>query len=168
MLRTLVNVNPVQEMRAFEEMFDRMFGTPTRPTNAPTTLPVDITEREGKLFVRAAVPGVEPSDLEVAIEENVLTIRGETRHEAQNGNEKVYRREVSYGAFARSIRLPDGLDLNLVDAEFKNGVVTISIPRMVEEKPKTLRVPIRTSEGQTPVIEANVQTTPSEENEPQS
>lgn len=145
MLRTLVNVNPAREAQAFEELFDRMFGVPTRPTSGSTTLPVDITERENKLFVKAAVPGVEPEQLEVSIENNVLTVRGETRAEAASDDEKVYRREVSYGSFARSIRLPEGLDLENVDAEFKNGMVTITLPRLPEEKPKALKVNVRTA-----------------------
>ena len=76
----------------------------------------------------------------------MLTIRGETRHEAQSEDEKVYRRELSYGKFARSIRLPEGLNVDAAEADFKNGVVTVSIPRLPEEKPKTLQVNVRTNE----------------------
>lgn len=143
-MRTLVNVNPAAELRAMEEMFDRVFGAPARTSTA--SLPIDITEREGKLFVRAAVPGVEPGELDIQIEKNVLTIRGETKAEAATEDEKVYRREVSYGAFARSIRLPEGLDLDAADAEFKNGMVTVTLPRLPEEKPKALKVNVRSSE----------------------
>lgn len=151
-MRTLVNLNPAGELRTMEEVFDRLLGGPFRTVGESTpvaaSLPVDITEREGKLFVRAAVPGVAPEELEVQIEKNVLTIRGESRHESATEDEKVYRREVSYGKFARSIRLPEGLDLNTADAEFKNGIVTISIPRLPEEKPKSLKVNVRTTEAQ--------------------
>jgi HSP20 family protein len=146
MLRTLVNLNPSSEYRSIEELFDRMFGTPTRPTPGATTLPIDVTENEGALIVKAAVPGVEPGELNVTIENNVLTIRGETRHESNGENEKVYRREVSYGAFARSIRLPENLNLEAVDAEFKNGLVTIKLPRQPEEKPKALKINVRGGE----------------------
>jgi len=146
MLRTLVNVNPTHEARAFEEIFERMFGTPTRPTPSATTLPVDITEKENRLIVKAAVPGIEPEELDVQIENNVLTIKGETRHETVE-DEKVYRREVSYGAFSRSIRLPENLQLDAVEAEFKNGFVTISIPRAPEEKPKALKISVRKAES---------------------
>jgi len=147
-MKTLVNWNPTADFRAMDEMFDRLFGAPVRPAtgNVAASLPVDITEREGKLFVRAAVPGVDPKDLDVQVENNVLTIRGETRSEGSHQDEKVYRREVQYGAFARSIRLPEGLDLNSIDAEFRNGVVTITLPRLIEEKPKALKVAIRNAE----------------------
>ena len=147
MLRTLVNLNPANEFRTIEELFDGLFGTPSRPTPAATTLPIDITENEGTLFVRAAVPGIEPEALDVNIEKNILTIRGETKHESSGENEKVYRREVSYGAFSRSVRLPDGLNLEAVDAEFKNGFVTIKLPRIPEEKPKALKINVRPAES---------------------
>lgn len=129
------------------KIFDRLIGSPYRPTApAVSSLPIDITEHDGKLFVRAAVPGVEPGQLDIQIEKNVLTIRGESRQETENKEEKVYRREVSYGAFARSIRLPEGLNLETVEADFKNGIVTVTLPRLPEEKPKTLKVNVRGSE----------------------
>jgi HSP20 family protein len=149
MLRTLVNMNPTTEARAFEDMFDRLFGAPIRPAANPSgTLPLDIYERDGKLTFKASVPGIDPKDLEIQIENGVLTIRGETRHEEEQKDEKIYRREVSYGSFSRSVRLPENLNLEEVDAEFKNGLVTISVPRLPEEKPKALKIAVRTSEPQ--------------------
>ncbi len=157
MLRTLVNLNPANEFRSIEEAFESLFGSPSRTNPNLTTLAVDITEHEGNLFVRAAVPGVEPSELNITIEKNVLTIRGESRQDSVGETEKVYRREVSYGQFARSIRLPDGLNLDRVDADFKNGIVTIKLPRVPEEKPKSIKINVR-HEGSTtpePLAETN-------------
>ena len=151
MLRTLVNLNPNQEVRSMEEIFDHLFGTPIRPNGTPVgTLPIDVIEQEGALKIRAAVPGIEPKDLEIQIEKNVLTIRGEVTHQGESNDVKVYRREVSFGAFSRSIRLPENLDLNQVDADFKNGIVTITLPRVPEEKPKSIKVNVRTAEEPTP------------------
>jgi len=149
MMRTLVNMNPTAEARTLEDMFERLFGTPTRPaTTSATTLPLDIYEHDGKLVFTAAVPGIDPKDLDIQIENNVLTIKGETRHENETKEAKIYRREVSYGAFSRSVRLPDNLNQDAVDAEFKNGLVTISIPRIPEEKPKAFKVAVRAAEAQ--------------------
>ncbi len=149
MHRTLVNMNPSVEARTIEEVFDRLFGSQTRPNGTPTTtLPIDIFEQDGNLIVKAAVPGISPEELEIQIENNVLTIRGESHAESATEDQKVYRREVSYGAFARSVRLPDNLNLEQVGADFKNGIVTISLPRVPEEKPKTLKIPVRTPETQ--------------------
>jgi HSP20 family protein len=149
-MRTLVNMNPSAELRAFEEMFDRMMGMNLRanPSPAAVTLPIDILEREGDLVVRAAIPGIDPKDLDVQVEENVLTIRGESRHESETKDEKVYRREISAGRFVRSIRLPEGLNLEGIDAEFRNGIVTIRLPRLKEERAKALKVTVRTAENE--------------------
>ena len=147
MLLTLVNVNPAHEFRSIEEMIDRAFGTPFRAVSGPTTLPVDVLERDGSLVVRAAVPGVDPKDLDITIENNVLTIKGSVNHETTSEGEKVYRREVSYGAFARSIRLPEDLDESKFDAQFRNGIVTITLPRLPEEKPKQVRLSVRATDA---------------------
>lgn len=152
MLRTLVNVNPTREFRAMEDLFESLFATPNRPTSQTLSLPIDITERDNTLYVKAHVPGVDPSELEITVEGNILTLRGETKSESFEQKEvKVYRREVITGAFARSIRLPEGLDLSKVDAEFKNGVVTIALPRVPEEKPASLKIQVRQAH---PAIEA--------------
>jgi HSP20 family protein len=146
MLRTLVNVTPANEIRNFEQFFDQLFGSPSRPVQNVSTLPVDITERDGSLIVRAAVPGVNPEALEITVENNILTISGETRLEESTEGEKVYVREVTYGSFKRSIRLPDKLDLEQINAEFDHGMVTITIPTKPEAKPQVLRVPVKLAE----------------------
>jgi HSP20 family protein len=143
MMRTLVNVNPLNELRAMDEVLERLFTHPARPVSNVGGLPVDIIERDNKLVIRAAVPGVAPEAIDISVENNVLTIRGESKDESSTENDKVYRREVSYGAFARSIRLPENMDLNAIDAEFKQGFVTISIPRIVEEAPQPIKIAVR-------------------------
>lgn len=142
-MRTLVNVNPAAEIRAFEEMFERLFATPRVPNPATHALPIDVLERENKLVVRASVPGIDPNALEVQVEANVLTISGVTASDSETSNEKVYRREITTGRFSRSLRLPEGLDLDKIEAEFRHGVVTITLPRQEEEKPKSIRIAIR-------------------------
>jgi len=150
MLRTLVNVNPTSDARSLEDVFDRLFGTPIRPyVPQAGTLPLDVYEVEGKLVLKAAVPGIDPSDLDIQIENNVLTIKGETRHEEESKEAKIYRREVSYGSFSRSVRLPEGLNLDAVEADFKNGLVTISLPRIPEEKPKSVKISVKSVEQPT-------------------
>lgn len=150
MLSRIMNVDPVMEMRSMEDMFNRMFGHPMPGTMnrelQVATLPVDIYERDNQLVIRAAVPGVKPEDLDVSVENNVLTIRGETRSEFDQGGEntKVYRREVSYGSFSRSIRLPENLLLDKADAEFAHGFVNITIPKREEVKPQPRKLNVRT------------------------
>jgi HSP20 family protein len=149
MLGNITRFDPISEVQKMNDVFDRLFGTPVfasqRFVSGPRdlTVPLDVVEKEDKLVIRAAVPGVSPDDLNVSIENGVLTISGETKHEEENEQDKVYFRECSYGTFTRSIRLPQNLQVDEVDAEFDNGFVSISLPKVPEEKPKALKVPVR-------------------------
>jgi len=134
-------------------MFERMFGAPSRPVSGASTLPIDVIERDGNLLVKAAVPGVDPANLDVTVENNVLTIRGETNHESSNEGDKIYRREVSYGAFSRSIRLPENLDLNAISASFEHGTVTVTLPRVPEVKPKALKIEVKPTANPQPALD---------------
>jgi HSP20 family protein len=124
-----------------DEVLERLFG-PVPPRVNAQALPIDVSERGDYLIIRAAVPGVDPSEIEVKVENNVLSIRGEFKAEVEE-NEKVYRREISYGPFVRSLRIPQGYDLEKIDAEFRNGVVLISVPKSEAQKPKTIQINVR-------------------------
>jgi HSP20 family protein len=143
-----MTINPLADFRAMDEAMERLFQS-TWPTVRPhaAALPVDVVEREHALIIRAAVPGIAPSDLDISVENQVLTIRGEVKAEDATENEKVYRREVSYGTFARSLRLSEKLNLEAIDAEFRHGMVTITIPKVVVEAPKPLKVSVRNAEA---------------------
>ena len=144
-MHNIIAFNPIDDIRRFEEGFNRLFNTQTPATNF-TQIPLDILESDGKVIVKAAVPGISPDELEITVEKNVLTIKGEHRHEVVSEDTKVFRRENTYGAFQRSIRLGENLNTEAVEANFKNGIVTVTIPRKEEEKPKSLRIPV-TTEG---------------------
>lgn len=136
--------NPIRNIRRVEEMFDRLFDIPaTFRSDYNNVVPVEVYERDAKVFVRAAVPGVLLEDLDVSVEDGVLTIRGETRMEDSSADAKVYYREVSYGKFTRSVRLPDNLDFGSVEAEYRNGILTVSVPYLPDVQPKSVRVDIR-------------------------
>jgi HSP20 family protein len=143
MLKTLINANPNTEFRSFDEMFERMLGTPHKAHPSQGLLPIDIVEKDNALLIKAAVPGIEPEHIEIQIENNVLTIRGELKSDYEETQAKVYRREYSYGKFSRSVRLPEDLETENVTAEFKNGFVTITLPRQPEPTPKVLRIPVK-------------------------
>ncbi len=130
---------------------NQLFGDCQRPTHPQATaIPIDVLERDNRLWVRALVPSVDPSEVEVTVEKGVLTIQAESTHEPQVEGEKVFRREISSGKFARSLRIPEGYDLEQVQAQSKNGILTISIPKLIEDKPKSLRIPVTIDE---PVIQ---------------
>jgi HSP20 family protein len=146
--RSLSTRDPFADLGRMVDQMDRAFDGFWRPTMNGGTVPVDIYEKDNSLFVCAAVPGVKPDELEVTLENNVLTIKGETKQNWETTEQtKVYHREHRYGAFTRSIRLPENLQLDQVDAEFNNGFVTIRIPKVPEQKPEAKRIPIRTGES---------------------
>jgi HSP20 family protein len=95
---------------------------------------VEVMEKEGKLFVRADLPGLKPEDVNVNVENDVLTLRGERRNEHEEEKEGLYHCERSYGRFERSIGLPSGIDPNSIDARFENGVLEISAPLPKQEQ----------------------------------
>ena len=145
MLKTIVNATPIAEFRSFDDMFDRLMGIPHRtgagqPGNS--LLPLDVIERDGALVIKAAVPGVDPEQVDIQIENNVLTIQGELNSDYEETKAKVYRREYSYGKFSRSVRLPEDLDLENVKATFKNGFVTVTLPRQEHPTAKSRRIPV--------------------------
>lgn len=143
MIKSIARINPIDEMRQMAEMMDRLFAAPANPTESARVAPMDVLEKDGKLVIRAALPGVAPEDIKVNFEDGVLTVEGECKQDETTEDTRVYRRECLYGKFTRSIRLTDDLNLDEIDAEFKNGIVLITIPKVVEEK-KTMTIPVRT------------------------
>lgn len=154
-MRTLVNINPADEFRAMENLFNQLWGTATRPAHG-SVFPIDVIEQEGSLVIRASVPGIAPENLEVSVENQVLTIRGEVAAPAQSEEAKVYLREIPVGTFSRSLRLPKNLNLDAVDAAFQNGMVVITIPKIEPEKPQPKRITVRT-ETSAPAIESSAE-----------
>ncbi len=152
MLRTLVNLNPIAELQQVADMMDRAFGDFRESVQSGNTLPqgwslpVDIFERDGKLIVRAAVPGIQSDQLDISIDQNVLTIQGESKQTFEE-NDVVYRREYRHGTFSRSLRLPENIDVNGISADFENGFVTITIPKIVPAKPEPKRIQVRNTGG---------------------
>lgn len=139
--------NPNSELQHFADLMDRLFFGTLESTPQTQALPIDVLEANGNLVIRAAVPGISPDEINVSIDNNVLTISGESRAQNVGEDAKVYRMENRYGAFTRSIKLSDKLQFDKIDAEFKNGMVTITIPRLAEVKPEPVRVPIRTAQA---------------------
>lgn len=140
-MHNIIAFNPMEDVRRFEESFNRLFAAPAPASN---NIPIDVTEQDGKVSIRAAVPGISPDELEVTVEKSVLTIKGEHRHEEVKEDGKVFRRENTYGVFQRSIRLSENLNTDGIEATFRHGMVTVTIPRKEEEKPKALRIPVTT------------------------
>ena len=90
---------------------------------------LDLSETKEAFMVKAEVPGMDSQDLQVSLQENLLTIKGEKRQERDEKDERYHRVERNYGAFSRSVRLPVAVDGSKVDAQFKNGLLTVTLPK---------------------------------------
>jgi HSP20 family protein len=103
---------------------------------------VDIYETENELVLKADIPDLNEKDLDVQVENNVLTIRGERRFEQQVKEESYLRVERSYGAFMRSFALPNTVSTESIRADYKNGVLTVTLPKRAESKPKQVKITV--------------------------
>jgi HSP20 family protein len=125
--------------RLFSDAFPRLFGEeePSTRTWAPA---VDIYETENDIVLKAELPGVDPKDVEVRVEDNTLFLKGERKFEKEVKEENYHRVERSYGSFARSFSLPSSIAADKVTAEYKDGLLTLTMPKREEVKPKTIKI----------------------------
>lgn len=105
-------------------------------------IPLDVVEQGGDLVVRASVPGVDPADIKVNIEDGVLGISAETKDEAAHAESAYLRRERRTGSFFRAVRLPDSVDLEGVTSEYANGVLTVTLPKSEASKARHIEVKV--------------------------
>ena len=101
---------------------------------------VDIYENDDKVMLTAEVPGIEDKDLEIKIEDNKLTIKGERKFEKETKEENYHRIERSYGSFYRSFSLPSFIDQEKIKAEHKRGILEVSMPKRHETKPRNVKI----------------------------
>jgi HSP20 family protein len=131
-----------QVNRLFNEGFERGGEESSMSAWAPA---VDIYETEHELVLKADLPEVDPKDLDIRVENNLLTIRGERKFEKKVSEENYLRVERSYGSFARSFTLANTVNSDAIKAEYQNGVLTLSIPKREEAKPKQIKVSVGAS-----------------------
>ncbi len=104
---------------------------------------VDIAETNKEFSITAEIPGVEKGDVRIKVDNGVLTIRGERKQEKEEKDKKFHRIERFYGSFTRSFTLPDNVDESRIEASFKDGMLTLSVPKTEESKPKTIEIKIK-------------------------
>ena len=130
--------------REMDRLFERFFESPWSepPALGEWTPAIDVTESKDAITVKAEVPGVDPKDINVSLEGDLLTIRGEKEQKKEEKDERHHRIERTYGAFVRTVRLPAAVDGGKVNAAFKNGVVTVTLPKAPGAKGTT--IPVKT------------------------
>jgi len=135
---SLTHFDPLANIRLFEDAFTRLFNEPQ--TNRPWTPAVDIYETENDLVVKADLPDVELKDIDVRVENQTLTIAGERKFEKQDNVAGYHRIERSYGNFTRSFAVPNSFDTDKIAASFKNGVLSVSLPKKEAAKPRQIKI----------------------------
>ena len=133
---------PFPGLRAFEDTMNRLF---TEPNNRPWVPPVDIRETENELVVKADIPDVKFEDIDVRLENGTLTVAGERKFEEKKEDGGCHRFERSYGKFERVFTLPDTVNPEAVKADYKNGTLTITLPKKEIAKPRQVKVNVGTN-----------------------
>jgi HSP20 family protein len=152
--------DPVHEMvslrDAMNSLLQESFVRPTgMPANgSPTMLPLDISENENEFIVKASLPAVRPEDVEITVQGDTLTIRGETKAQEEKKGEHYHLRELRFGQFQRTARLSAPVVADKAQVQFENGVLTLTLPKSEDAKPKQIKV---ASQAQTQGGQASAQ-----------
>lgn len=144
---TLVRWDPFRDLVSIQDELSRLFGRrfdgeePLRPIATGSWMPsMDVYETEDKIVTTLELPGIEPGDVEVSVEDSTLTVSGKREFSNEVKEEDYHRVERRYGSFTRSITLPQTADTEKVDAAYDKGVLTIEVAKAEEAKPKKIQV----------------------------
>ena len=147
-MTNLTRWEPEREMMTLREAMDRLFDDAfTRPFSMIrnggsnwSSFPIDVYQTDNDVVVKAALPGVKTDEVQINVTNDILTVKGETKHEEEKKDKSWHIREQRWGAFERSIMLPTGVVADKAKAEFDNGILTITLPKSEAVKPKTITV----------------------------
>ncbi|MBL8091004.1 MAG: Hsp20/alpha crystallin family protein [Anaerolineales bacterium] len=144
-MSSIIRWEPAREMMTLREAMDRLFDDAfTRPlslNNGNWSVPaVDMYQTDNEVVVKAALPGIKADEVQINVTGEVLTLKGETKHEEEKKEKAYHLREQRWGAFERSIVLPTEVVADKAKADFENGVLTITLPKAEEVKPKTISI----------------------------
>jgi HSP20 family protein len=136
--------DPFRDVTTLQDRVNRMFGDSLARTEEGTygtwLPPVEIFEKEDNLVVRAEMAGMNEKDIELHVENGVLTLSGEKKREKEIGKENVHRAERYYGSFIRTFALPTTVDTDKIRASYKDGVLEVVIPKAETAKPKRIAI----------------------------
>ena len=141
-MRTLVRWDPFAEFAGLSQAFNHtLWSAPNGRTHRFDLTPaIDVSETDGEIVVKASLPGVKAEDVDISINDGVLTVKGERKSEEKTEGENFYRQEILYGSFSRSVPLPSRVNYEQADAEFKDGVLTVTLPVAEEVRPKQIKI----------------------------
>lgn len=143
-MSNLIRWEPAREMMTLREAMDRLFDDAfTRPLSLRDgwSVPaIDMYQTDDEIVVKAALPGVKADEVQINITGEVLTLKGEMKHEEEKEEKAWHIREQRYGSFERSVVLPTDVVADKAKADFENGILTITLPKADEVKPRTITV----------------------------
>ena len=151
-MTNLTRWEPTREMMTLREAMDRLFDDAfTRPFSLTreggstwSSPAIDMYQTDNDVVVKADLPGIKADEVQINVNGDVLTIKGETKQQDEKKDKSWHIREHRWGAFERSIRLPGGVIADRANADFDNGVLTITLPKSEEVKPRTITVKTKT------------------------
>lgn len=146
----LIKWDPFRELEDVSSRLNRIFGRTAGRTESDNEMlavadwmpSVDISETDAAYLIKGEIPGVNKEDVKVTIQDGMLTIQGERKMEKEEKGKKFHRVECSYGSFVRSFRVPDDADESAVKAEFKDGMLNVTLPKSAKAKPKSINVSV--------------------------
>ena len=140
---SLSHYDPLAGFRQFEDAFTRFFTEPQ--SNRPWSPSVDIYETENELVLKADLPDVDQKNIDVRVENQTLTIAGERKFEKADSSKGYHRIERNYGTFVRSFAVPNSFDTDHINASYRNGVLSVSLPKKEAAKPRQIKVEVATA-----------------------
>ncbi|HEX8249388.1 MAG TPA: Hsp20/alpha crystallin family protein [Pyrinomonadaceae bacterium] len=170
---SIVKYDPFRDLRSLQDEVNRLFsmsfprggaaGGQDEVMRGAWTPSVDIYEGKDEIVLEAELPGMKPEDVDVSIENNIITIRGERRFEKKDESDNYHRVERSYGSFTRSFTLPRNVVGDQAKADFTNGVLHVSLPKREEEKARKIQIS-GASSNESRTIETNATETQKQAN----
>lgn len=145
-MANIVRWDPFRDAMALRDAMDRMFEERMLRPPVPFgpwsegSLALDMYETDDNVVVKTAIPGVKADEIDVSVTGDTLTIRAETQEEEETKRENYLRRERRFGSFCRSVALPGGLEADKAEADYTDGILTLTFPKAEEVKPKTIKV----------------------------
>jgi HSP20 family protein len=143
-MANIVRFEPMWEMvkmsDAMDRLFDNIYGHGWRVSDSFDVPAVDLYQTENEVVVKVSLPGMKAEDIQISVVSDVLTLQGETRMEEEIKEASYHIRERRNGTFSRSIQLPAPVQSDKAKAEFENGVLTLTLPKAEEIRPKTITV----------------------------
>jgi HSP20 family protein len=143
-MANLIRSDPFRELRSIHSAMDQLFDTNFTGNRWARAwdFPMDVLENESSYVIKASIPGINPDDIEVIFENNILTVKGEARDYQEVDNVRFHLRERTFGEFSRSVSLPTSIDDAKIQAEYDAGVLTLTLPKSEEAKPKRIQVKV--------------------------